>query len=220
MVTVSESTRENMRYIGFTDKKAIDIVNPGLDPEKYAPQKKTQDPSILYLGRLKKYKTIDVVIESLPEILKQFPKTHFTIAGFGEYKTQLQKTALKLGVSEFVTFTGRIPEKKKLSLLAESWVLVNPSFMEGWGITAIEASASGTAVVASNVPGLRDSVQHEKTGLLVRYGSVEEFTESILFFLKNKKERLQCEKNSLLWAKRFSWEKSADKMLQVLQSII
>ena len=204
MITVSDSTQNSMKHIGFPNKKEIDIVYPGIEPNDYAPGKKTSYPSLLYLGRLKKYKSIHALIEAMAEIIKEVPKTKLTIAGFGESKDYLSRLAESLGISEHINFTGRVSDKTKSQLLSESWVFVQPSFMEGWGITAIEASASGTAVVASDIPGLRDSVQNEKTGYLVPYGKSDEFAKAILNLLKSKQIRTTLENNGIEWTKKFS----------------
>ncbi len=217
MITVSDSTRNNMKYIGFKNKDLIEIVNPGIETEHFKTGKKTRNPSILYLGRLKKYKSIDIVIESMIPIVKEIPTAQLTIAGFGESKSELEELVYKLGLNNHVHFAGKVEEARKPKLLAQSWVFVHPSFMEGWGITAIEASACGTPVVASDVPGLRDSVQNGNNGFLAQYGNADEFAEKIIQILRNKAIRSELEMNSVSWAANFSWEKSAEKMLEVLQ---
>ncbi|MFA9288657.1 MAG: glycosyltransferase [Weeksellaceae bacterium] len=216
IVTVSQSTKNSLDKIGFHNDDAV-IVYPGIDIADYKTQKKTKKPSILYLGRLKKYKSIDVVIEAMTDIIKKYPDARLTIAGFGEYQTQLEDLTFKLGLEDFIDFTGKVNEKKKNALLAESWVFVQPSFMEGWGITVIEANASGTAVIASDVPGLRDSVRDEKTGFLIRYRDVNGFAEAMIKVIGDSKLRTQLEKNGTQWAKNFTWEMSARKMLEVVK---
>src|SRR5262249_58321883 len=69
-----------------------------------------------------------------------------------------------------VQFLGFLAVAEKVRRLQESWVLVQPSPKEGWGLTVVEAGACGTAVVAADSPGLRDSVRRDETGLLVPYG--------------------------------------------------
>jgi glycosyltransferase involved in cell wall biosynthesis len=87
--------------------------------------------------------------------------------------------------------------------------------MEGWGITTIEGNACGTPAVASNVPGLRDSIKNPHTGYLVTYGSSDEFAQRIIEIVQNKELRQELSVNSLKWAKKFSWETSAQKCLRL-----
>ncbi len=220
IVTVSESTRNNMKYIGFKNKDLIEIVNPGIETDHLKPGKKTKVPTILYLGRLKKYKSIDVAIDAMTQIIKEIPDAQLSIAGFGEWQSELELLVDKLGLYDHVHFLGKISETQKSELLSESWVFVHPSFMEGWGITAIEASASGTPVVASDVPGLRDSVQDGKNGYLAQYGNSDEFAVKIVQILKDKKLRSELGTNAVDWSKNFSWKKSAERMMEILHKQI
>jgi glycosyltransferase involved in cell wall biosynthesis len=88
--------------------------------------------------------------------------------------------------------------------------------MEGWGISIIEANACGTPVVASDVPGLRDSVDNPSSGYLVEYKNVEEFADKIKKLIVNDNLRYKFSKDSIEWAKKFSWDSSAEKFLSVI----
>jgi glycosyltransferase involved in cell wall biosynthesis len=88
--------------------------------------------------------------------------------------------------------------------------------MEGWGITSIEANACGVPVVASDVPGLRDSVRNPHTGYLVEYGNAEKFAEKILHILMNRDVHDRMRDNSLAWARNFDWDRSAARSLAIL----
>jgi len=88
--------------------------------------------------------------------------------------------------------------------------------MEGWGITTIEANACGTPTVASNVAGLRDSVYNPHSGFLVPYGDVDEFTNKITLLIEDKKIRTLMSQESVQWAKKFDWNKSAKHGLEIL----
>jgi glycosyltransferase XagB len=213
MVTVSESTKKDLESIGFGKLQPISVVNPGVDLTFLKKGKKTQTPTILYLGRLKAYKSIDTLIKAMPKILAKHPKAMLKIAGFGEARHSLENLVEKMNLGSKVEFLGKVSEEAKRKLLQESWVFAYPSRMEGWGIAAVEASASGTVVVASDVPGLRDSVRNPHTGILARYKDVDAFAESIDKVLSDTKFRKQLERNSIKYAKDFDWEKSADRFL-------
>lgn len=218
MITVSDSTRDAMRIIGFGNTQQISIVHPGIEHDKFKLSKKTSYPSLLYLGRLKPYKSVHIAIEAMARILKELPSARFTIAGFGESLNDLKDLTKKLNIEHAVKFLGKVTDETKVKLLAESWVFVYPSAIEGWGISAIEANAAGTPVVASNVPGLRDSVQNPHTGFLATYGDVTEFTTKILLLLNDEKLRSKFSQNSVEWSKNFSWDKSTEKLLKVIEN--
>jgi glycosyltransferase involved in cell wall biosynthesis len=100
--------------------------------------------------------------------------------------------------------------------MQSSWVFVNPSMMEGWGITTTEASACGTPIVASDVPGLRESVQDGITGMLVPYGNVERLAACIIELLTNHQKREQYSVHAIAWAQRFSWRVSSDTFISLI----
>jgi 2-polyprenyl-3-methyl-5-hydroxy-6-metoxy-1,4-benzoquinol methylase len=106
---------------------------------------------------------------------------------------------------------GYVSEEEKLKLLQSSWVLVFPSLMEGWGLVAMEAAACGTPTVGFNVPGVKDAVKNGKSGFLA--SNKNDFIKKIIDILTNDKLRNELSKNSILWANKFSWEKSSSDFL-------
>src|SRR5690606_9273783 len=107
----------------------------------------------------------------------------------GPARSSLEKLMHKQGLDKYVKFVGKVDESTKLKLYQQSWIFVNPSLLEGWGITTIEANACGTPVVASRVPGLCDAVVPNKSGLLVPYGDPSALSEAINAILNNNKLR-------------------------------
>lgn len=218
VVTVSESSKKDLISLGLGKSKSIKIVHPGVDIDFHKPGIKTDNPSILYLGRLKAYKSIDVLIKAIRKVVKTNPTLTLKIAGFGEAREYLEKLVKTLGLQSHVDFLGRVTDEEKRDLMQKSWVFAYPSTKEGFGISAIEASACGTPVVASNVPGLRDSVRNPSTGFLVDVGDADAFAEKIELLLKDEKIRNNFSKNSVNWAKNFTWDKSARELLKLLKN--
>jgi glycosyltransferase involved in cell wall biosynthesis len=95
-------------------------------------------------------------------------------------------------------------------------VLASPK--EGWGIANLEAAACGTPTVASDSPGLRDSVQHGRTGFLVPHGDVAALADRIRALLENPAERERMGREARAFAETFSWDASAERMLEVLRA--
>lgn len=216
-IAVSNSSKEAMEAIGLGKKLEISIINPGVDLLKFKASKKTEDPTILYLGRLKPYKSIDRLITAFSQVAQKIPTASLTIAGVGESRKELEEMTVKLGLASVVKFLGRVSEKAKAELLASSWILAQPSKIEGWGITVIEANASGTPVIASDVPGLRDSIRNPHTGLLVTWDNQEKWVDAMVKVIKDENFRKSLEQEAQLWSKNFSWQKSTDKFLEVIQ---
>lgn len=220
IITVSESSKKEIVKLGLGTDESITVIHPGVNLSDFRKSKKTSYPSILYLGRLKPYKNIDVAIKAFTKVVKDFPSAKFTIAGFGESQKTLMQLVKKLNLSTNVIFTGTISEKVKRKLLSESWIMVQPSMIEGWGITVIEANASGTPVIASNVNGLKDSVIHNQTGILVNPKNVNEFAEAMNDLLTDANTRKHISLQAFEWANKFSWDKSSINFYGLLQSQI
>jgi glycosyltransferase involved in cell wall biosynthesis len=214
-ITISNSSKEDIVNLNLT-KKEVYIINPGINPEQLSPGEKSTNPTILSVGRLKAYKSINVLIKAFKIVSERVPEAELIIAGDGDCKKELESLAKELNLENNVRFLGKISEAEKVSLLQKAWVFVNPSMMEGWGITSIEANACGTPIVASNVQGLKDSVKDNFTGFLVEYGNVNEFGEKILSIIQNDDLRKEMEVNSIEWSKGFGWDKLSEDFKNII----
>ena len=210
IVTVSQSSKENIKKL--LPKNKIEIVYNAIS-KKYKPGKKSENPEIIFLGRLKKYKSIDVLLKAVSLYDKNLK---VNIIGRGDDEERLKNLTKKLKLKK-VVFHGFVSEKKKIKLLQKSWIAVNPSMIEGWSITNIEANACDLPVIGSNVPGIKDSVIDGKTGFLFKYGDYKELAGKIRTLLKNKKLREKMGKEAVKWSKNFSWDKSAEKFLKIIK---
>ncbi len=214
-ITVSNSSKKEMEDLGL-GLAGIEVVFPGVDLEVLEPGEKSAEPSILYLGRLKAYKSVDVLVRAFEKVRNKLPNAKLIIAGGGEEEHSLRELVRERKLSHAVKFKGKVTDAEKLSLLQQAWVFVNPSMMEGWGITTIEANACGVPVVASNVPGLRESVQNPHTGYLVPYGDEDALAKRITELLEQPELREAMGRNALIWAKNFDWELSTRKTLTLI----
>ena len=220
LVTVSPSTSEDLRNRGV-DWEVPTIVPNGLNLSRFDLSSDTEeasDPALLYVGRLKRYKEIDLVLRALALLKESGSCPMFLIAGKGDDQQRLEKLVGTLGVGEFVRFLGYVEEEEKMSLLKKSWIHVLTSPKEGWGISVMEAAASGTPTIASDSPGLRDSVIHGKTGLLVPHGDVEALAEALRNLLTQHQRRAAMGRAAREFASAYSWDRSAREMLTVLEN--
>lgn len=216
VITVSPSSKEQIMKHKLTKKKPAIIFN-GVDHALFKPAKKGKDPLIVYIGRIQYYKSLNVFIKAAKKVLETIPTAKFVIAGEGTERSELQKYTTKLGLDDHISFTGFLSEEQKVKLLQNAWLFVNPSLMEGWAITTIEANACGTPAVASNVSGLKDSIKNPHTGYLATYGNANEFAQYITKLIKSKDLREKMSKESIKWAKEFTWEKSAKEFYDLMQ---
>jgi glycosyltransferase involved in cell wall biosynthesis/O-antigen/teichoic acid export membrane protein len=214
VITVSNSSKEEILRTGITKVDPI-VIHNGIDLAKFIPHEKQERPLILYLGRLKAYKSIHIFIKAAQEVLKRIPHTEFIIAGDGEEKSNLMRLTKKIGIETSINFVGKVTEEEKIRLYQRAWLFVHPSMMEGWSLGIIEANACGTPVVASNVSGLRDSVRNPTTGFLVPYGDEKAFAEKMIQLIRDEKLRSDFSRGAIEWASNFSWDKSAMTCLEL-----
>jgi glycosyltransferase involved in cell wall biosynthesis len=211
-VTISESSRDDLVRRGIAADH-IRVSHPGIvaptlraDPERSRPCRLT------YVGRLEAYKGIDVLLRAAETLVPRFPDLEVVVIGRGKEASRLERLARELGLAERVRFTGFIQDAARDALLAETRACAFPSEKEGWGLSVIEANALATPVVASDAPGLRDSIRHEETGLLVPAGDVSAFAAALARLLVEDAETLRMRRAALEWSGRFDWERAADEM--------
>ncbi len=220
VVTVSESSRQDIVKLGLAKTSNIHIVNPGIYQKDYTRGTKAPYPLFSYVGRLKPYKNVDVIIRAFAQVYASYPQARLSIMGEGETQGSLVALIHELGLKKAVTMYGKVSHEQKSEILSKSWAMLQPSMVEGWGITVIEANASGTPVIASNVPGLKDSILHGKTGVLVPPGDVDQFARAMVDFVLHEKYRLRLSDAAYIWSQQFSWEKSANEYFRVIYSEI
>ncbi len=217
MITVSPSSKAEIIAHKLT-KKLPHIVYNGVNLASYLPGKKSKNPSILYLGRLTTAKSIHVLLHAVSALKNDIQDVECQIAGDGPTRRQLEKLATKLKLKDNVKFLGKVTEEEKIKLYQSAWVFVNPSLIEGWGITTIEANACGTPVVASDVAGLRDAVSDTNSGILVPYGQVSGFVLAIRTILKDNKLRTRLSRGAISWAQQYDWDRSAKVAIKIISS--
>ncbi len=217
-VAISESTRDDLVARGVPARD-VSVVHCGIDHERYRPDPgvaKASSPTIVFVGRLRRYKGLDWVLRSLPAVLARVPGARLEIVGDGPHTAGLRAQAARSGLTGAVDFLGFLPAAEKVARLRRAWVVVQPSPKEGWGLTVVEASACGTAVVASDAPGLRDSVRRDETGLLVPHGDAGALADALVRVLTDAPLRERLARGGLGWAARFRWDECGERSLAAL----
>ncbi len=217
---VSESTRKELLEAGFSSDRIMIVPNGVTMPNANLPDSIPPEPVVGHFGRLKKYKSVDHLLKAFVKVRERIPNAKLIIVGEGDHRITLEQISHKLGLDSVVNFTGYVDEATKNRLLINSTVVVNCSVKEGWGLTVLEANAFGVPVVASNVPGLRDSVVENRTGLLYDYGNIDQLADRIIALLTDKELRGRLSVEARRWAESFSWDRSADLMLELIEQTV
>jgi glycosyltransferase involved in cell wall biosynthesis len=220
VIAVSESTADDLVRRGF-DRSRIHVIPNAVDLQALRPDpsgSRVPDPTVLFIGRLKRYKSVNLVIDAVATIRADGVPVKLLIAGKGDRRAKLEAQAQRLRLEDSVRFLGFVSEAEKVELLSRSWVHVLASPKEGWGIANLEAAACGTPTVASDSPGLRDSVLNGRTGYLVPHGDVPALAARIRELLVNPAERDRMGREARAFAETFSWDSSAEQVLEVLRA--
>ena len=219
---ISESTRDDLVARGVPARR-VRVIHPGVDAVRFQPPadgRRLPFPAFLYVGRLKRYKGIALAIRALAAARTRRPDLTLEIAGTGDHRPELEQLASALGLGDAVRFHGFVTEAEKIALFQQTWANLFPSPKEGWGITVIEAAACGTPSIASDSPGLRDSVRHGETGYLVRHGDVEGLTRRMLELAESPALVASLGSAARRFAERLTWERTATETERHLQDII
>ncbi len=219
---ISESTRDDLVARGVPSGH-VRVIHPGVDSARLTPDPagvRTAAPTFLYVGRLKRYKGVDYAIRALAIARRTRPDLRLVIAGAGDHLPELRRLTAKLGQDEAVDFRGFVTEEDKLSLLRSCWANVFPSPKEGWGITVVEAAACGTPSIASNSPGLRDSVRNGETGYLVPHADPDALATRMLELAGSPALIARLGAAARRFAESLTWEGAAAATEQHLQDII
>jgi glycosyltransferase involved in cell wall biosynthesis len=208
---ISESTRDDLVRRGVPAQRVV-VIHPGVDSQAYRPDPSTPRaavPTFLYLGRLKRYNGVDFAIRAVAAAHAARPDITLDICGQGDDRPRLERLAVEHRVSDAVRFLGYVSEDEKRRLLRRAWAVVFPSPKEGWGITNVEAAACGTPALASDSPGLRESVQDGVTGYLVPHGDVPALADRMLELAADPSVVERLGRGARRFAEGLSWDAAA-----------
>lgn len=216
---VSESTADDLVARGIP-RHNIRVIYNGIDCAFFTPaaNMRASRPLFSYVGRLKKYKGVDIVLRAFA--LVNHPDARLEIAGAGDHRDKLERLSETLGLSARVRFLGFISDEEKRNLLRRSWASVFASPKEGWGLTNLETAACGTPVIASDSPGLRESLVDGETGLLVRHGDTPALAGAMMRLAGASHLVESMGAAGRRFAERFTWERSADETITHLKQVV
>jgi glycosyltransferase involved in cell wall biosynthesis len=209
-VTVSQATVRQLTALGIP-RTAIEVNYHGPEPDEYRPGTRAAEPTLVYLGRLKRYKRIEVLFDLLDGV----PEAVLDIVGTGEHRPVLEAEIAERGLGERVRLHGFVDHERKVELLQRAWALVTASAAEGWGLTTLEAAACGTPSVAFGIGGLAEAVDHERTGLLARDPADMVIQTRRILDDAELRERLGA--NALARARSLGWRHTVARTLAVLE---
>ena len=225
--TVAISTYTARELTKFVDAP-VEVIpyTAELAPPKTTARARNGDRSILFVGRLIERKGVAHLIRALRTVRRAVP-ARLVIVGDGPERASLERLAATTEVASHVHFRGRVSDEELRQAYASADVFVLPSVLdqrqdtEGLGVVLLEAMNYGVPVVASNIGGITDIVQHESTGLLVPPGDEDALAKALTALLENPElSRSLGQGGARLLRETFSWDRIVDRWDAVYKRVI
>ena len=230
LIALTSENKKQYESLGVSENKIVVIPN-GVDYEKFDALIKSKellksignpDKIVLFVGRLLKYKGAQHIIKAIPEIIIDYPNTKFVFVGEDQgYKKELGELAKDLNVFNKCIFTGKVKEKKLLRYYSIADAFILPSTGEGFGLVALEATASGTPVILANVGGLKHILSEIGGYSLDMAKDIPEQIAEIVkkvFSAPHIKKEIDREKEVI--RREFTWERIAEETEKVYEGLI
>lgn len=199
-------------------KKPIVVLPTGIDTDFFKPERKAEKNLVLWVGRLGKEKSLDILLKAFSLVQKALPQVKLVIVGDGPERKNLEELAKKLSLN--TEFTGYIPREKLPEYYSRAYLLVSPSTTETQGLTVLEAFACACPVVVANALGFKDFVKNGENGFFAKPKSKKDFAEKILKILENSKLRKKLSKNARKTAEDFSIINQAKKLNKLYKKLL
>jgi glycosyltransferase involved in cell wall biosynthesis len=213
-ITVSQSTKRDLKKYGFRSKN-ISIISEGININgiiNLEQNIKYDKPTLLSLGSIRRMKQVHHQLRAFEIAKKHIPKLQFKIAGgledkYGQYfLNKIKESPFR----EDIEYFGKVTDAQKKELMQKSHILVVTSLKEGWCLVVTEANSQGTPAVVYDVDGLRDSVRHNKTGIVCDDNTPENLASNVVLLLRNKHKYDRLRNSAWQWSKQITFDKCYD----------
>ena len=190
--------RATASVLGVTSDQAIEVISNFVDTDRFAPSRDRgalreifhalgdDEPVLVHVSNLRAVKRIDVVVDVFAAVNASLP-SRLLVIGDGPERHSAERRVKELGLTDRVAFVGA--HERFEPLLAASDVFVLPSEQESFGLAALEAMSCGVPVVATDVGGLPELIEHGQTGFLTSPGDVATMAAHVLELAKKPAQR-------------------------------
>jgi glycosyltransferase involved in cell wall biosynthesis len=213
IVTLSESSRDEIVDLLAMRPERVSVAPPGVDPRFSPGGQRSRTPLVVAVGRLVPVKRFDSLLRSLAEVKRSQPELRAVIIGEGYERAALESLRAELGATEWIDLPGRVDDDALVDWYRRAWVVASASQREGWGMTLTEAAACATPSVATAIAGHADAVVDGESGLLVHDESA--MTEAVARVLGDDVLRSRLSRG-LSRARWFTWDATARRALEAL----
>lgn len=211
IISVSNTTKRDLVSLKV-DPSRVTVIHNGIDHSLYRPGEKSSTPTILWIGRMKRYKNPLDAIQMFRRLRR---RATLIIAGGGELEGEVRRAIQ--GESN-IKYLGRVPEEKKVELYQRAWVVLSTSFIEGWGMTVVEANACGTPVVGYARGSIPEIIQDGVNGFLVPYKDLDAMARRVEYLLDEGVMR-EFSRASYQSSLKYDWEKTAEQYYEKMREV-
>lgn len=228
IIAVSEATKQDLiKKVGIPKDK-ITVIYEGYNEDLFKPYIQTGRHKVcpynqyniepgnyfLFVGTIQPRKNLERLIRAYARVCAGYQPKLVLVGSKGWLSDEIYKLPKKLGIEDHVKFLGYVPDKNLPALYSGAIAFLFPSLFEGFGLPILEAFSCGCPVLTSNTSSLPEVAGN--AALLVDPYSIEEIAQGILSLTTNHKLRTRLAKLGLEQVKNFSWQKAAEKTLEVL----
>ena len=201
------------------DSGRVHVVYNGIDIAKYRKKENSarKEKLVLFLGRLTHQKGPEQFLRAAKKVHQYDKSARFLVVGEGGLLPRLIALSIELGIADRVSFWGFVPENEKRSIYSMCDVYVMPSVSEPFGISALEAMASGTPCIISKNSGVSEIA---KNCLLVDFWDVDEMASQILALLRYPAMTRVMSSHEMKDAARLGWQETARKTIKVYNEVL
>jgi glycosyltransferase involved in cell wall biosynthesis len=214
VIAISKETKKNIVKYFNIPKEGIKVIPCGVELKKFNPnnysvsiRKKYGKKIILYSGLMIPRKNVPILLKSMVYVLKELPDAQLILTGSGHLLEDYKKLALTYNIEKNTHFLGYVKDTQLKKLFATSDIFVFPSKLEGFGQVIIEALASGTPVICSNIPPMAQIV--ENAGHTSQINDSKDLSKEIITLLTNKDLYQKLKENTLQVASEYAWSNIA-----------
>jgi len=213
-----------LRDLG-TPSERLHVMRNGVDLERFQPQPREASrhrlglpggPILLSVGHLIERKGHHLLVQAMPEILKQHPQARLVVVGDGEMRTTLQKLACDLRIDAHVSFAGAIAQAELKHWYSAADLFVLASSREGWANVLLESMACGTPVLATAIWGTPEVVASADAGALVQERSAQALAQGALSLLQRPPPRDAVRR----YAENFGWAATTEAQLNLFSRFV
>ena len=229
ITVVSLAMKQRVQEMGVAPDK-VRVISMGVDLKTlFVPEVKMirSTRELLFVGRLVEKKGLDILLSALPKVLIRYPGVRLIVAGAGPLGFESHQLCRKLNLSDKVEFLGMVAQSRLPSLYQRAALAVFPFMVdkngdqEGLGLVVVEAMGCRCPIIASDLPAIRDTVCHGKTGVLVPPGNIEQLADTIISAIQYPEAQLVMgvfAHQTVL--EKFDWDVIVDQYAKYLRCIL